>query len=185
MKSVSIATAIPQSSLLVIDVQIAIVEGAWREDEVLTAITDLQRRARAASAPVIFLQHNHSKFAPMMKGATTWAIHPRVAPLTGELVIEKNASDGFWDTPLQSELDRLDVRRLVVSGLQTEFCIDATCRAALSRGFDVVLAADAHTTGDAVMPAETTIRHHNYALANLAHPNRAIRVRNSADIQFN
>ena len=173
-----------KSALLVIDMQVALANGAWRVDEVLTAISDLQRRARNARAPVVFLQHNHPSYEPMMKGAPTWAIHPRVAPQPGELVIEKTASDGFFDTALQSELERLGVDRLVVTGMQTEFCVDATCRAALSRGFDVVLAADAHTTGDAVIPAETTIRHHNYALGNLAHPHRSIGVAASIDIGF-
>ncbi|MFI4975864.1 MAG: cysteine hydrolase family protein [Caulobacterales bacterium] len=172
------------SALLVIDAQVAILDGAWRAGEVLDAIADLQRRAREAGAPVVFLQHSHVRYAPMMKGAPGWAIHPRVAPAPGEVVIDKRASDGFLDTSLQGELDRLGVRRLVVCGLQTEFCVDATCRAALSRGFDVVLAADAHTTGDAVTPAETTIRHHNYVLANLAHPDRAIAVVESGDVGF-
>ena len=173
-----------KTALLVIDMQIALVEGAWRADEVLTAIADLQVRARGAGAPVVFLQHNHARYEAMMKGAPTWAIHARVAPRAGDLVIEKTASDGFLDTALQSELERLGVGRLVVTGGQTEFCVDATCRAALSRGFEVTLAADAHTTGDAVIPAETTIRHHNYALGNLAHPQRSIAVTSSADIHF-
>lgn len=175
---------LPKTALLVIDVQIAIVEGAWCADEVLTVIADLQRRARAAASPVIFLQHNHARFVPMMKGAASWAIHPMVAPDVGDLVIDKTASDGFFETTLQAELDRLGVGRLIVTGLQTEFCVDATCRAALSRGFDIVLAADAHTTSAAVMPAETTIRHHNYALGNLAHPNRAIVVTPGPEIRF-
>lgn len=173
-----------KSALLVIDMQIAIIDGAWRADEVLTNVADLQQRARSASAPVVFMQHNHAKFPPMMRDAPTWAIHPRVTPQAGELVIEKTASDSFLDTSLQSDLDRLGVRCIVVAGLQTEFCVDATCRSALSRGFDVVLAADAHTTGDAVLPAEMTIRHHNYALGNLAHPNSKIIITPAADIRF-
>ncbi len=173
-----------KTALLVIDVQGGLMDGAWRADEVLTAISDLQRRAHNAGVPIVFLQHNHARYEPMMKGAPTWAIHPRVAPQPSELVIEKTASDGFFDTALQGALERLGVDRLVVTGMQTEFCVDATCRAALSRGFEVALAADAHTTGDAVTPAETTIRHHNYALGNLAYPHRSILVAPSTDIEF-
>lgn len=173
-----------KTALLVIDVQVALIEGAWEAESVLTAIADLQQRARSAAAPVVFLQHSHAQFAPMMKGAPTWAIHHRIAPEPGDTVIEKSASDGFYETPLQGELERLGVTQIVVTGLQTEFCVDATCRAALSRGFEVVLVGNAHTTGDAVVPAATTIRHHNYALGNLAHPVRSIRVSNSADVAF-
>ena len=60
-------------------------------------------------------------------------------------------------TGLQSEFDGLGVERLVMCGLQTEFCVDATCRAAFSRGFEVVLAADAHSTTDAIAPWCSTI----------------------------
>ena len=118
----------------------------------------------------------------MMKGAAGWFIHASVAPKPGDLVIEKTASDGFYQTNLQSELDRLAIERLVICGLQTEFCVDTTCRAAFSRGFEIVLAADAHTTMDAVAPASIVVQHHNYALANLAHPHRRIAVMASADI---
>jgi nicotinamidase-related amidase len=109
-------------------------------------------------------------------GGGRWQIHADVAPRLGELVLEKTASDGFYQTPLQTQLDRLAVKRLIVCGYQTEFCVDATCWAAFSRGFDVVLAADGHSTTDAIAPARVVVQHHNYALANLAHPNRRIAV---------
>ena len=173
-----------KTALLIIDVQVAIVEGAFRAAEVLDAIAGMAARARAAGAPVVYLQHCHVKYPPMMKGAPGWAIHPAVTPQPGDTVVEKSASDGFDDTTLRADLDRLGVGALVICGLQTEFCIDATARAALSAGYDVTLASDAHTTGDAVTPAETTIRHHNYALGNLAHPTRGIAVRRSAEIVF-
>jgi nicotinamidase-related amidase len=117
-----------------------------------------------------------------MKGAAGWQIHADVAPKLNELVIEKTASDGFHETSLQSELDRRGIKRVIICGLQTEFCVDATCRAALSRGFEVVLASDAHTTTDAVAPAGVVVQHHNYALANLAHPRRRIAVMPSVEI---
>jgi nicotinamidase-related amidase len=121
---------------------------------------------------------------PSLLTLTGWLIHPSVTPKPGELVIEKAASDGFYQTSLQPELDRLAVERLIICGLQTEFCVDATCRAAFSRGFEIVLAADAHTTTDAVAPASIVVQHHNYALANLAHPQRRIAVTASAEIDI-
>ncbi|MFI4935478.1 MAG: isochorismatase family protein [Caulobacterales bacterium] len=174
----------PKTALLVIDVQSAIVESAYRRDAVLAAIAAMAERARAAGAAVIYLQHCHHSYPALVKGAEGWAIHPAVAPKAGDVVVEKRASDGFDDTVLAEELARLGVQRLVICGLQTEFCVDATARAAFSRGFEVVLASDAHTTGDAVTPAETTIRHHNYALGGLAHPERKIAVVESAAVGF-
>jgi nicotinamidase-related amidase len=174
----------PRSALLIIDVQVAIVDGAYRADEMLAVLADLSKVAREAGAPVIHLRHNNANYAPMTKGAPTWEIHPAVAPLADELVIDKQASDGFFETDMQDQLERLGVRRLVVGGMQTEFCVDTTCRAALSRGFEVTLISDGHSTGDAVTPAKTTIAHHNYVLANLAHPHRKILVQRGAEIVF-
>jgi len=174
----------PATALLVIDVQSALIASADRGAEIVATIRRLIDRARAANLAVIYLQHCHATYQPMMKGAPGWSIHRDVAPASGELVIEKAASDGFYQTTLQSELDRLGISRLIVCGLQTEFCVDTTCRAAFSRGFDVVLAADGHATTDGPVPAEDVVRHHNYALAHLAHPDRRITVAPSAEIDF-
>ena len=174
----------PNTALLIIDAQVAMLQGAYLADEVVAAIGEALSRARAVKAPVVFLRHGHASFAPMMRGAATWEIDPRVAPRPGEVVLDKTASDGFWKTDLQATLQDLGVSRLVVAGLQTEFCVDATCRAALSRGFDVTLVADGHTTGDAVTDAATTIRHHNYALTRLAHPERSVVARRSGELDF-
>jgi nicotinamidase-related amidase len=173
-----------KTALLVIDVQSALISRADRAAEVLAAIGSLVARARAANTPVVYLQHCHATYSPMMKGAPGWHIHASVAPKPGEVVIEKTASDGFYQTSLQSDLDRLAIERLVICGLQTEFCVDATCRAALSRGFEIVLAADAHTTTDGVAEAGIVVQHHNYTLANLAHPLRRIEVMASAGIDI-
>jgi nicotinamidase-related amidase len=173
-----------RTALLVIDVQSALIANADRGEDVVAAIRGLVERARAAGTPVVYLQHCHATYELMKKGAPGWRIHPEVEPKPGELVIEKTASDGFFNTSLQGELDRLGVTRLIVCGLQTEFCVDATCRAAFSRGFEVVLASDGHTTTDAVVRAEVAVRHHNRALANLAHPHRRIAVILSAEIDL-
>ena len=63
-------------------------------------------------------------------------------------------------------LKDLGVKELLITGLQTEYCVDTACRAALSHGYDVVLVEDGHSTGDADLPAEEIVRHHNALLAN-------------------
>jgi nicotinamidase-related amidase len=173
-----------KTALLVIDVQSALVSSAYRGADLVAVISGLLTRARAAGIPIVYLQHFDATHQPLMKGAAGWRIHEGVAPRPDEIVIEKAASDGFYQTDLQSELDRLGVERVVVCGLQTEFCVDATCRAAFSRGFEVVLAADAHSTMDAIVPAGVVVQHHNYALANLAHAQRRILVVASAEIDL-
>jgi nicotinamidase-related amidase len=172
------------TALLVIDMQIGLVDGAYQADAVLDRIADLIGRARRSKVPVIHVQHHHVTYAPLKAGAPTWHLHPRVAPVDGERVIGKTASDSFYETPLLDELRRLDVSHLVVTGMQTEFCVDTTCRRAISLGLNVTLVSDAHTTTDAVLPAAAIIRYHNSVLPKLAHPSHHVVVRPTREVTF-
>jgi nicotinamidase-related amidase len=176
----------PTTALLVIDMQIGLVEGSdvHQGRAVLDRIADLMRQARDARVPVVHLQHHHTTYAPLMAGAPTWQIHPRVTPAEGERVIGKTASDSFYQTPLEDELRRLGVTHVVVTGMQTEYCVDTTCRRAISLGFDVTLVSDGHTTFDAAWPAEQVIAYHNAVLPHVAHPSHHVAVRPSCEVTF-
>lgn len=182
-----------ETALLVIDVQVAIMDGvagkaaAYQRDEVLARIGGLLERARTAGAPVLFAQHEQEDGAsgPLLPGVAGWAIHPAVAPRPNEAVIAKRACDAFYETPLDAELARRGVTRLVVAGADSQFCVDTTVRRALSLDYDVVLAADAHTTsGGGPLSPEQTIAHHNATLGVLSHPTREVTVRPAAEIEF-
>jgi len=164
------------TAFLVIDMQIGLVQGAYQDEQTLARIASLIHQARDHDVSVVYLQHNHTSYPPLMKGAKTWHIHPAVAPDGADRVIEKTASDGFFATSLHQHLQQLSVDHLVITGMQTEYCVDTTCRQALSMGYAVTLAADGHTTGDATLSARQTIDHHNTLLANLAHPTQNIKV---------
>jgi nicotinamidase-related amidase len=179
------------TALLVVDAQVAIVSGgegvepAYREQETLVNIGELLEKARAAGAPVVYVQHEHARWAPLRPGAEGWQIHPAIAPRPGDPIVHKRASDSFYGTPLRSELDRLGITRLVICGLESEKCVDATARRALSLDYDVVLAADAHSTHDGeVLPADRIVAHTNVTLADLPHPTHEIAVMPTAEIAF-
>lgn len=172
------------NAVLVIDMQIGVVEPAYQGKEVLDRISDLVARARRARVPVVYVQHHHATWAALQPGAKTWAIHPQVAPAAGETVIGKTASDSFHDTSLHDQLARLGVTHLIVTGMQTEYCVDTTCRRAISLGYDVTLVGDGHTTWDGPVPAEQIISYHNAVLPGLAHPTHRIAVRPAAEIAF-
>ncbi|MCZ6870929.1 MAG: cysteine hydrolase family protein [Gammaproteobacteria bacterium] len=174
----------PNTALIIIDMQTALVTGAFREHEVLERVGLLADKCRAAKVPVIYIQHNHASFEPMMKGQPGWNIHSAIAPEPGDLVIEKQASDAFYATELGATLRSLGIDTVMVTGMQTEYCVDATARSALSHEFDVVLISDCHTTGNAVITAEQIIAHHNATLPNVVHPSAAIRAVPSAEIAF-
>jgi hypothetical protein len=80
-------------------------------------------------------------------------------------VIQKHHPDAFQDTNLQPELESRGIERLVIAGIQTEYCVDTTCRRAYSLGYDVTLVKDAHSTWDTdCLTAPQIIAHHNNVL---------------------
>ena len=172
------------TALLIVDMQIALVEGAFQEQNVLNNVQALLRLARQANAPVIYVQHNHATFEPMMKTAPGWEIHPQLAPKPADIRIEKEASDAFYGTDLATRLGARAATRIVLCGMMTEYCVDATARSALSHDFDVILASDAHTTGNSTLTASQIITHHNTVLPNVVHPTRSIVAIPSREVTF-
>jgi nicotinamidase-related amidase len=175
-----------KTALVIIDVQKGLFDEAYEEDrEVLEHIHELIARARAAGSPVVYVQHNGWAGHPLEPGAPGFPIHPAIAPAPGDIVVQKRASDSFYDTTLQQELDGRGVTHLVIVGAQTEFCVDTTCRRAASLGYDVTLVADGHTTGDrGTMTTAQIVAYHNTILTQLVTPNEPIKVKPAAEIAF-
>ncbi len=177
-----------KTALLVIDVQTAMFtdgEPPHRASDLLGVVASLIERARASQTPVIFVRHEAATYDAMKPGHPGFEIHADVAPREGEVIIDKQACDAFCETPLGALLEHLDVGRVVITGMQTDYCVDTACRSALHRGYDVVLAADGHsTTGNGVLSAEQIIAHHNKTLAGLPRPGFDITVIPGAEIEF-
>ncbi|QBD81388.1 cysteine hydrolase [Ktedonosporobacter rubrisoli] len=174
------------TALLVIDVQIGLIDGqepSYRRDLVLENIADLLKRAREAQIPIIYIQHEGgSKLIP---GARDWQIHPRVAPLDGEIVLSKRAADSFYGTNLQNELQSRGIKHIIIVGCRTEFCVDTTARAAISRNYAVTLVADAHSTIDnGVLTGGQIVAHHNETLDDFGHAESCVEVKSTREISF-
>ena len=100
---------------------------------------------RASGEPVVHVRHVwDAPDAPFMAPGTFGVeIHESVAPAPGEPVIEKDAPNAFLRTELERELRDRGVDALVVCGMMTSMCVDATVRAAADLGFAVTLVHDA------------------------------------------
>jgi nicotinamidase-related amidase len=100
---------------------------------------------RKRAMPVIHVRHLSVRpgatfFLPGSRGAE---IHENVRPLSTEVVIEKNYPNSFRDTPLREILEKEGATRLVIAGMMTQMCVDATTRAAFDYGFGCTLVHDA------------------------------------------
>lgn len=171
-----------KTALLVIDVQNGVAEGAFMRDAVIGNISQLVDRARKAGVPVVWVQHSDDE---MPIGSAEWKFVGDVAPRDDEPVVHKKFRSSFEQTTLEDELRGMNVGRLIVCGMQTNNCIRHTTHAALERGYDVTLVADAHTTtgyewnGHAVS-AEMLVDETNDNFGNYALPGRSATVTTAA-----
>jgi len=182
------------TALVIIDMQCGIlaIHGLARRkeidaalDETVRRVAGLIERARAASVPVIYVQHDGDLGHRLEPGTSGWPIRPEIAPRPGESVIRKHACDAFFQTPLDGELAAANVRRLIVAGCMTQYCVDTTVRRAVSLGYDVVLASDGHMTVDAgTLRFEQIIAHHNLLLDGFGAGGHEVVVHPSAEIEF-
>lgn len=171
------------TALVVIDVQMGVVGEAYHRDEVLENINVLLDRARSSGTPVLYVQHNAR--GGMEAGMPLWQIHPLVTPREGEPVIQKKAPDAFHETHLRETLEARGITRLVITGAQTQLCIDTTVRRAVAQGYDVLLASDAHTTDDSeTLPAEKIIAFYNETLDGFWAGEHRVKVQPASEIQF-
>ncbi len=105
---------------------------------------------RKKALPVIHIQHLSTRpgstfFVPDTEGAD---IHPNVYPVAGEKVITKNYPNSFRDTELLDYLHSNTITDLVICGMMTHMCVDATVRAAKDFGLNCTVISDACATKD-------------------------------------
>lgn len=132
------------TALVVIDMQRGVVAGNHDVERVTANVGALVEKARAQGAPVVWVQDHNE----LERESEPWQLVDGLDPADGEARVGKVYGDSFEDTDLEAQLSERGVGRLVVAGAQTDACIRATLHGALTRGYDVTLASDAHTTED-------------------------------------
>ena len=176
----------PDTALLVIDVQNGIVAGAYNRDGVIGNISTLIDKARAENVPVLWVQHSDD--GDLALGSESWQFVPELVRGDSEPVVHKRYADSFEDTGLEKLLAEQRVGRLVVTGAQTDECIRSTIHGAFTRGYDVTLVGDAHTTEDlteygAPRPEQVSAHTHLYWRYHKA-PGRQAGTVDTAEVSF-
>jgi len=140
--------SVPQA-LVIVDIQKDYFPGGanplHEPEQAVAAARRVLDRFRSSGDSVFHIQHVWD--APdavfMRPGTDGVEIHPDVAPVPGETVIQKDAPNAFLGTQLEHELRQRDIDALVVCGMMTSMCVDATVRAAADLGFAVTVIHDA------------------------------------------
>lgn len=151
----------PDTALLIIDIQNDYFPGGKMElegaDAAAAHASSILNRFRRDKLPVIHVRHLSTRpgatfFLPGTEGAE---IHQKVKPLAEEPVIEKNFPNSFRGTPLQAQLERRGIKSLVVAGMMTHMCVDASVRHAADLGYKVTLLGNACATRAQTYGGET------------------------------
>jgi len=176
----------PRTALIIIDVQNGVVDGAPNRDGVVANINTLVGRARAQDVPVIWVQHNDPDDMP--RGSAGWNLVPELARDDTEPLVHKTYGDSFEATDLEARLAEREVGRLIVTGAESDACIRATLHGAFTRGYDVTLVGDAHTTSDKTQwgapPPEAVITHTNLYWKYSDAPGRTAKTVETAEVSF-
>lgn len=176
----------PNTALIVIDAQKGVVDGAYQRDAVISNINTLVDKARAEGVTIVWVQHSSEEMA---RGSATWGFVSELSRRESEPLIHKLYGDSFEGTDLAEVLADAGVGRLIVTGAETDACIRSTIHGAFTRGFDVTLVGDAHTTNDLTAwgapPPEVTIAHINLYWQYQDAPGRVAGVSATEDVSFN
>jgi nicotinamidase-related amidase len=175
------------TALLIIDVQRALTSGeyeAFESRRVIDRINHVLHLAHDAGALVVFIQHEDPG-GPLAHGSEGWQLDADLAAMPADIRVRKTTPDSFHNTELQDVLRARGITKLVVCGLQSEFCVDSTTRSALSRGYPVTLVADGHSTMDnGVLTAQQISAHHNQTLRNVDSYGPRARVIPAAEVRI-
>jgi len=174
-----------RTALLVIDVQNGVVADAHDRDAVVGRIGSLLDRARGDGVPVVWVQHSDDQ---LERGTEPWEYVPELVRRDGEPLVHKSYGDSFEDTDLEEALIAAGVGHLVVTGAQSDACIRSTIHGAFTRGYDVTLVGDAHTTEDlstwGAPPPDQVIAHTNLYWQHQSAPGRTARVTPAEAVAF-
>jgi nicotinamidase-related amidase len=173
------------TALLIIDVQVGVVGAAYQREAVIANIQTLLTAARASGTPVIWVAHSEEQ---MPIGSEAWQYVPELTRREGDPLVHKLYGDSFEGTDLEAALAAAKVGHLVVAGAQTDACIRSTIHGAFTRGYDVTLVSDAHTTEDmsewGAPPPDVIIKHTNMYWGFQSAPGRTAKVVTTAEVQF-
>ncbi len=149
--------------LLVIDIQKGITdERLYAFESFISNTKKIIETARQNNVEVIYVQHDDGPGTGFSIGDRDFEIADQVAPRDGEKIFYKTINSAFGNKELTEYFEQSGEKDLMIVGLQTNFCIDATVKSAFERGYNVMIPQGTNSTFDNdYMDGETTYRYYN------------------------
>ncbi|RII33726.1 cysteine hydrolase [Clostridium chromiireducens] len=149
--------------LLVVDTQKLITnEKLYKFDTFVSNVKELINKARENNIEVIYVRHDDGAGSELTKGTDGFEIYEEFQPINEEKIFDKNVNSSFKGTGLLEYLTNKGEKDVIIVGLQTDYCIDATIKCGFEHGFNIIVPAYANTTVDnKFMSAENSYKYHN------------------------
>lgn len=154
--------------LMIVDVQNALVKAQpYNKETIIENIKELVSSARTNNKEVIYVRHDDGKGSELEQGTEGWQVYEDIAPNGSEAIFEKQYNSAFFKTSLREYLVSKDIDTIILVGLQTEYCIDATCKSAFDYGYKIIMPEETNTTFDnEFLTANKLYEFYNYKIWN-------------------
>ena len=149
--------------LIVIDMQKALlVDDLYDLKGLSNKVAKLIKTARDSGVEVIFVKHDAGQGSGFSNGDEGFEIPRRFKPLDNEKVFVKTINSSFGNKDFEQYLKQANDKELMIVGLQTEFCIDATIKSAFEKGYQVYVPRGTNSTFDNdYLDASKTVKYYN------------------------
>lgn len=149
--------------LLIVDAQKLIVnENLYKFKDFMSNIRLLIDTARTEGIEVIFTRHDDGIGEPLSKGNEGFDIYDEIQPVNDEKIFDKTVNSPFKESGLLEYLKFKNENSLIVAGLQTEYCIDATVKCGFEYGFDIIVPEYSNSTfNNEFMSSEESYKYYN------------------------
>ena len=149
--------------LLIIDAQRLITTGdLYNFEGFVSNVKQLISAARSSGVEIMYVRHDDGPGKALTRGTEGYEIYDAFMPVAGERIFDKTVNSPFKESGLLEYLRSKGESQLMVTGLQTDYCIDATVKCGFEHGFNIIVPAHANTTFDNdYMTAEVSYRYHN------------------------
>lgn len=137
------------TALLVIDMQTALIQdNPYNIDNVLKNIEQLINLYRDNLLEVIYVRHDGGANDELEYGSNGWQIYSTLSPKNDEKVFDKRYNSAFKKTGLKEYLDLKNIKNIIIIGMQTEYCMDASIKVAFEYGYEIIIPKETNTTYD-------------------------------------
>lgn len=149
--------------LLVVDTQKLIInEEVYKFNEFVSNVEKIIGTARQNNIEVIYVRHDDGPENELTKGTCGFEIYEKFEPSKEEKIFDKKVNSAFNDTGLLEYLISKEEKDIIIVGLQTDYCIDATIKCGFEHKFHMIVPAYLNTTVDnKFMSAEHTYQYYN------------------------